>query len=65
MKDLERFLDTIPTEEKTIFDRIVEKDDFDLFLKHFLYVIILVSQGKLRYNSATHEIWRPLVPEAT
>ncbi|MHA1577820.1 MAG: hypothetical protein ACTSU3_10705 [Candidatus Thorarchaeota archaeon] len=65
MEDLERFLSTIPAEGKVIFDTIVESDKFDLFLKNFLYVIILVSKGRLVYNPATREIWRPLVPEAT
>lgn len=65
MEDLEKFLNSIPLEGKVIFDNIVESDKFDLFLKHFLYVIILVSRGRLLYNPVTREIWRPQVPDAT
>ncbi|TFG29097.1 hypothetical protein EU528_10155 [Candidatus Thorarchaeota archaeon] len=65
MEDLERFLKTIPMDGKVIFDNIVESDEFDVFLKHFLYIIILVSRGRLLYNPVTRELWRPQVPEAT
>jgi hypothetical protein len=65
MEDLERFLGTIPNEGKVIFDNVVENEEFDIFLKHFLYVIILVSKGRLMYNTVTREIWRPQVPDAT
>ena len=65
MEDVDRFLKTIPLDGKVIFDDIVESDEFDVFLKHFLYVIILVSRGRLRYNPVTREIWRPQVPDAT
>jgi hypothetical protein len=65
IEDLDRFLKTIPLDGKVIFDDIVESDEFDIFLKHFLYVIILVSRGRLLYNPVTREIWRPQVPDAT
>ena len=65
MEDLEKFLKSIPLDGKVIFDNIVENDKFDLFLKHFLYVIILVSRGRLLYNPVTREIWRPQIPDAT
>ena len=65
IEDLDRFLKTIPLEGKVIFDNIVESDEFDIFLKHFLYVIILVSRGRLLYNPVTREIWRPQIPDAT
>jgi len=65
IEDLERFLNTFPEVGKVIFDKIVENEEFDIFLKHFLYVIILVSKGRLVYNPVTREIWRPQVPEAT
>jgi hypothetical protein len=64
-EDIERFLTTIPLEGKVVFDNVIESDEFDLFLKHFLYVIILVSQGRLLYNPVTRQLWRPMVPEAT
>jgi len=65
MEDLEKFLENIPHEGKVIFDDIVENEEFDIFLKNFLYVIILVSRGRLLYNQVTREIWRPQVPDAT
>lgn len=65
MEDLEKFIDNIPHEGKVIFDEIVESVEFDVFLKNFLYVIILVSRGRLLYNPVTREIWRPQVPDAT
>ena len=65
LEDLERFLNTIPEKGKVVFDIIVENEEFDIFLKHFLYVIILVSKGRLQYNPITREIWRPQVPDAT
>ena len=65
MEDLEKFLARIPQDGKAIFDEIIESPEFEIFLKHFLYVIILVSQGRLLYNPATRELRRPLVPEAT
>lgn len=65
MEDVERFLTTIPLEGKVVFDRVIENEDFDIFLKHFLYTIILVSQGRLLYNPITRQLWRPLIPEAT
>ena len=65
MEDLDRFLKTIPLDDKVIFDDIVENEEFDIFLKNFLYVIILVSRGRLLYNPVTRELWRPQVPDAT
>ena len=65
MEDLDKFLNKIPHEGKVIFDDIVEDDEFDVFLKHFLYVIILVSRGRLHYNSVSREIWKPQVLDAT
>jgi hypothetical protein len=65
MEDLEKFIDNIPHEGKVIFDKIVESEEFEIFLKNFLYVIILVSRGRLLYNPVTREIWRPQVPDAT
>jgi hypothetical protein len=65
LEDIEQFLSTIPLDGKVIFDSVIESEEFDLFLKYFLYVIILVSQGRLVYNPVTRQLWRPLIPEAT
>ncbi|KXH73554.1 MAG: hypothetical protein AM326_10595 [Candidatus Thorarchaeota archaeon SMTZ-45] len=63
LEDLDEFLATIPEDKKTKFDDIVMSDDLDIFLKHFLYVVILVSKGRLHYDSDTREIWKPSVSE--
>lgn len=65
LEDLDRFMKTIPNDGKVIFDNVVDNEEFDLFLKNFLYIIILVSKGRLLYNPVTREIWRPQVPDAT
>ena len=63
LEDLERFFATIQNGDKTKFEDLVMNDEFDLFLKHFLYVVILVSRGQLRYNPETREVWRPSVSD--
>jgi hypothetical protein len=63
LEDLEMFLETIPEDSRTSFDEVVLDDEFDMFLKHFLYVVILVSKGRLHYDSETREIWKPSVSE--
>ncbi len=63
LEDLDRFLATIPEDKKTEFDDLVMDDEFDVFLKHFLYVVILVSKGQLHYDPDTREIWKPSVSE--
>ncbi|TFG28850.1 hypothetical protein EU527_16705 [Candidatus Thorarchaeota archaeon] len=65
MEDIDAFLDSIPYDGKVIFDDIVEDKEFDVFLKNFLYIIILVSRGRLHYNPVTRQLWRPIAPEAT
>jgi len=65
LEDLERFIETIPFDGKVIFDDIVESKEFEVFLKNFLYIIILVSRGRLHYNPITRQLWRPIAPEAT
>ena len=63
LEDLERFLKAIPEEGKTKFDDLVMHEEFEIFLKHFLYIVILVSKGRLHYDSKTREVWKPLVSE--
>ncbi len=59
LDDLERFLTTIPGDRKLKFNDLVMHDEFETFLKHFLYVVILVSKGRLEYNPETCEVWKP------
>jgi hypothetical protein len=58
LEDLEKFLQTI-NNGKTKFDDLIESDEFDVFLMQFLYVVILVSKGRLSYNPETREISKP------
>ncbi|MHA2027595.1 MAG: hypothetical protein ACW98U_17005 [Candidatus Thorarchaeota archaeon] len=62
LEDLERFLQKFGN-GRVIFDEIVESDEFDVFLKQFLYVVILVSRGQLNYDPETREVWRPSIAE--
>ena len=62
LEDLERFLQTMDN-GKVVFDDLVKSDEFDVFLKQFLYVVILVSKGHLRYDPVTREIWKPTLAE--
>ncbi|MFW9786730.1 MAG: hypothetical protein ACFFE2_05400 [Candidatus Thorarchaeota archaeon] len=63
LEDLDSFLATIPNGDRTEFDDLVMNEELDLFLKHFLYVVILVSKGRLNYDPETREVWRPSVSE--
>ena len=63
LEDLERFLEKISDVEKIKFEDLVMNEEFEIFLKHFLYVVILVSKGSLRYDPETREVWRPSVSE--
>jgi hypothetical protein len=60
-EDLERFLATISEDKKTGFDDLVMDEEFDVFLRHFLYVVILVSKGLLHYDPVTREVWKPSI----
>lgn len=63
LDDLEEFLGTIPEGEKIGFDDLIMSDEFDIFLRRFLYVVILVSKGRLHYDSVSRVVWKPLVSE--
>ncbi|MHA1964968.1 MAG: hypothetical protein ACXACG_02320 [Candidatus Thorarchaeota archaeon] len=63
LEDLERFLVTIPEDMKTKFDDLVMDEEFELFLKQFLYVVILVSKGRLHFDPETREVWRPSISD--
>lgn len=58
LEDLERFLQTFGNGRVT-FEDIVKSEEFDVFLKQFLYVVILVSRGQLNYDPETRQVWRP------
>ncbi len=62
LEDLDNFLRTIEN-GRVIFDDLVTSDEFDVFLKRFLYVVILVSKGHLHYDPETREVWKPSLAE--
>lgn len=62
LEDLERFLNTFGN-GRVKFDDIVKSEEFDVFLKQFLYVVILVSKGQLNYDPESREVWRPSVAD--
>ncbi len=62
LEDLDNFLRTIDN-GRIIFDALVASDEFDVFLKRFLYVVILVSKGRLHYDPETREVWKPSLAE--
>ncbi|MFX1481548.1 MAG: hypothetical protein ACFFCP_00015 [Promethearchaeota archaeon] len=62
LEDLEKFLKRIKN-KRIAFDELVSSDEFDIFLKKFLYVVILVSKGRLHYDPETREVWKPSLAE--
>jgi hypothetical protein len=58
LEDLMRFLESIPKEKKTDFSEIIEDEDFDVFLKRFLYLVVLISRGELGFDKETRQVWR-------
>lgn len=63
LEDLEKFLESIPEDKRTEFDELVLNEEFEIFLKYFLYVVILVSKGRLHYDPERREVWKPSVSE--
>ena len=57
-EDLQRFLERIPANERMTLSEIMASDDDEELLKNFLYVIVLISQGDLQYDSITKEVWK-------
>ncbi|MEM4734791.1 MAG: hypothetical protein QXS20_03655 [Candidatus Thorarchaeota archaeon] len=50
LTDLEDFLVTIPRGIPVPLDSLITSDDFDKYLRSFLYVLILISRGELTYD---------------
>ena len=50
MKDLEEFLASIKRGKEFPIDELIAHHDFDIFLKRFLYIVILISRGDLLFN---------------
>jgi hypothetical protein len=56
--DLDKYTKKIPRRRKIPIDKLLDCDDFDLFLKRFLYVVVLISRGELEYFQETREVIR-------
>ena len=50
MQDLEEFLSSIRKGKEISIDELIAHPDFDVFLKRFLYIVILISQGDLIFD---------------
>lgn len=50
LEDAQEFGEGIPVGEKTSIDDIILNEDFEEFLRRFLYLVILISRGMLQYN---------------
>lgn len=55
MDEFERFL---PVGEKILLSDLLETNDMDLFLRRFLFVIVLITKGSLVYFKESREILR-------
>lgn len=60
-EDLRRFLKSIPTKKKIAFNELIESEDFDIFLKRFLYAVVLISKGDLQYEQDSRLVWKKKV----
>lgn len=56
LEDLEKFALEIPMNEPIQIETLVMDEDFDVFLKHFLFVVVLVSRGILTYDNETRVV---------
>lgn len=56
--DLEKYLKRIPRKKRVSVSNLLDKDDFDIFLKQFLYIVVLISRGDLEYYEEAKEILR-------
>ncbi len=56
--DLERFVKSIPRRKAIAMDSILSTDDFDEFLRRFLFIVILISKGMVSYDPANRSLIR-------
>ncbi|MHA1909961.1 MAG: hypothetical protein ACW98Y_21895 [Candidatus Thorarchaeota archaeon] len=59
LADLEKFAKKVPKNKTVAIEKIIATDDFELFLKRFLYIVILISRGRLEYFPETQTIRKP------
>ncbi|MBD3407134.1 MAG: hypothetical protein GF411_13530 [Candidatus Lokiarchaeota archaeon] len=56
LADLKKYLKSIPKNKEISIDELLDTDDFDEFLRRFLYIVILISRGELEFNKETRII---------
>jgi len=56
--DLERFMKSIPSRKPTAIDKILSTNDFDEFLRRFLFIVILISRGMVSYDPKNRSLVR-------
>ncbi|MDF1539093.1 MAG: hypothetical protein P1Q69_09325 [Candidatus Thorarchaeota archaeon] len=56
LSDLDKFAKKIPKNKRVAISKLIEAEDFEIFLKNFLYVVVLISRGLLQYFSDTQEV---------
>jgi hypothetical protein len=57
-EDLIRFTETIPLNTDISIDDLTADVEFDIFLKKFLYVVVLISKGTLTFDTLTRSVRR-------
>ncbi|MFX0106733.1 MAG: hypothetical protein ACFE7R_00450 [Candidatus Hodarchaeota archaeon] len=58
LEDAERFAVSIPVGVSVAISDVISNDDFDEFLRRFLYVVILISKGILVFDAKTATVVR-------
>ena len=61
LEDAQEFGEGIPVGEKIPVDDIILNEDFEEFLRRFLYLVILISKGTLQYNIGDRTVVRETV----
>ncbi len=56
LEDLEAFAEEIPPNEPILIDTLIIDEEFDVFLKRFLFVVVLISRGILTYDKETRVV---------
>ncbi len=56
LADLDSFSKKIPKNKRVAINKLIEADDFEIFLKNFLYVVVLISRGRLQYFPDSKEV---------
>ncbi|MFW9967119.1 MAG: hypothetical protein ACFFEA_08190 [Candidatus Thorarchaeota archaeon] len=58
LEDAIAFGDGIPMDQRIPLEEIILNEDFDEFLRRFLYIVILISKGIIQYNHEDRTIVR-------